>query len=103
MLIGDSPFEGDDEEELFDEILRKKLSYPARLGKESSKMLDAFLTRDPNKRLGCGRNGRADIVAHAFFAGLDWDKLEKREVSPETATFWWKHVLSRSLNALGSR
>jgi serine/threonine protein kinase len=82
MLIGDSPFEGDDEEELFDEILRKKLVYPPRLSAEAKALLDGFLTRDNNKRLGCGRNGRADIQGHPFFAGVDWDKLEKRQVTP---------------------
>lgn len=87
MLIGDSPFEGDDEEELFDEILRKKLKYPSRLSSESRELMDGLLTRDPNKRLGCGRNGRDDIVKHAFFAGIDWDKLEKCEVSSYVVFF----------------
>eukprot|EP00730_Choanoeca_flexa_P015844 TRINITY_DN7369_c0_g1_i2.p1 TRINITY_DN7369_c0_g1~~TRINITY_DN7369_c0_g1_i2.p1 ORF type:complete len:719 (+),score=205.10 TRINITY_DN7369_c0_g1_i2:158-2314(+) len=82
MLIGDSPFEGDDEEELFDEILRKKLAYPSRLDATCRKLLDGLLVRDPNKRLGCGRNGRSDIQGHPFFAGMDWDKLEKREITP---------------------
>lgn len=82
-MVGDSPFEGDDEEELFAEILRKKLKYPSRLSPEARGILDGFLVRDPNKRLGCGRNGREDIVKHSFFAGMDWDKLEKREVRSE--------------------
>lgn len=82
MLIGDSPFEGDDEEELFDEILKKSLKYPSRIADPSKKLLDGFLTRNPNKRLGCGRNGKADIQGHPFFSGLDWEKLEKREIAP---------------------
>lgn len=80
MLVGDSPFEGEDEEELFDQILHKKVNYPSRLDAAAKSLLDGFLNRDPKSRLGCSRTGRDDIKAHPFFAKINWEKLEKREV-----------------------
>lgn len=80
MLVGDSPFQGDDEDELFEQILKMKVVYPKRLDTTSCALLDGFLTREPEGRLGCGRDGRSNIMSHAFFAGIDWTKLEKREV-----------------------
>ncbi|KAJ2785142.1 hypothetical protein H4R18_000730 [Coemansia javaensis] len=42
----------------------------------------AFLNKDPHLRLGCGASGYADIKAHPFFASLDWDRIEARQLSP---------------------
>ena len=80
MLVGDSPFEGDDEEELFDQILKKKVEYPKRLDDVSKSLLNSFLDRNPKTRLGCSRDGKKEVMSHPFFAKIDWAKLEKREV-----------------------
>lgn len=80
MLVGDSPFEGEDEEELFDQILKKKVEFPKRLDDVSKSLLNSFLDRNPKTRLGCSRDGKKEIMSHPFFAKIDWEKLEKREV-----------------------
>lgn len=42
-----------------------------------------FLTKHPSRRLGCHpETGEKDIKDHAFFKGLDWGKLERRELKP---------------------
>lgn len=45
-------------------------------------MVEGLMTRDVSRRLGCGNNGKSNIQSHAFFATMDWDKLEKRAVEP---------------------
>lgn len=48
----------------------------------SQQFLSGWLTRDPTKRLGHGPTGEQDIRSHAWFDGLDWDKLEAKEIKP---------------------
>ncbi|XP_065113274.1 protein kinase C, eta, b [Paramisgurnus dabryanus] len=84
MLSGHAPFEADTEDELFECILRDEVIYSSWLSNEAEDILKGFLTRDPASRLGCTNRdgGEEAIAAHPFFAGLDWEKLNKREIRP---------------------
>lgn len=43
-----------------------------------------LMTRPPAKRLGCGPSGEKVIKKHPFFAVIDWNALEKRQLpAPE--------------------
>ncbi|XP_023476051.1 protein kinase C delta type isoform X4 [Equus asinus] len=78
MLIGQSPFHGDDEDELFESIRMDTPHYPRWITKESKDILEKLLERDPTKRLGVTGN----IKAHSFFKTINWTLLEKRAVEP---------------------
>nr|XP_018904831.1 PREDICTED: uncharacterized protein LOC109035592 isoform X2 [Bemisia tabaci] len=83
MLIGQSPFSGCDEDDLFWSICNEQPTYPRYLSVEAKKILQELLEKDATKRLGSVEtNSLGEITEHVFFRGLDWNKLERRELTP---------------------
>uniref|UniRef100_A0A8D3DUM5 Protein kinase C n=1 Tax=Scophthalmus maximus TaxID=52904 RepID=A0A8D3DUM5_SCOMX len=78
MLIGQSPFHGDDEDELFESIRMDTPHYPRWINKEAKDLLERLFERDPSRRLGIVGNVRL----HPFFKAFNWQALENREVEP---------------------
>ncbi|XP_077459062.1 protein kinase C delta type-like [Stigmatopora argus] len=78
MLIGQSPFQGDDEDELFESIRSDTPHYPRWISKEAKKLLELLFERDPTRRLGVVGNIRAE----PFFKSINWPTLEKRQEEP---------------------
>ncbi|KAL2099024.1 hypothetical protein ACEWY4_005504 [Coilia grayii] len=84
MLSGHAPFEAENEDELFEAILNEDITYAPWLSKDAVSILQEFLTKNPTRRLGCiaADGGEQAIVSHAFFADINWDKLNRREIEP---------------------
>jgi serine/threonine protein kinase len=82
FLVGDSPFEADEDDELFDQICNLAVEWPAKMEPPAKDFVDKLLDRNPTTRIGCGPNGKANIQKHAFFAGLDWVKMAARQIPP---------------------
>ncbi|XP_051752315.1 protein kinase C, delta a [Ctenopharyngodon idella] len=78
MLIGQSPFHGDDEDELFESIRMDTPHYPRWITVDTRDMLERLFERDPSRRLGIVGN----IRGHQFFKTVNWPALERKEVEP---------------------
>uniref|UniRef100_A0A6Q2YBR5 Protein kinase C n=1 Tax=Esox lucius TaxID=8010 RepID=A0A6Q2YBR5_ESOLU len=78
MLIGQSPFHGDDEDELFESIRMDTPHYPRWITKEAKDLMERLFERDSTRRLGVVGN----IRSHPFFKTISWPALERREVDP---------------------
>ncbi|XP_037098153.1 protein kinase C eta type isoform X1 [Syngnathus acus] len=84
MLQGHAPFEAANEDELFEAILNEEVAYAPWLSAESVAILKAFLTKNPDKRLGCvqSEGGEIAVTSHAFFRNISWEMLNRRAIEP---------------------
>ncbi|XP_052131431.1 serine/threonine-protein kinase N isoform X5 [Frankliniella occidentalis] len=82
MLVGESPFPGDDEEEVFDSIVNDEVRYPRFLSLESIAIMRRLLRKNPERRLGSSERDAEDVKKQAFFRHIAWDDLLLRRVKP---------------------
>ncbi|CAO3622555.1 unnamed protein product [Cunninghamella blakesleeana] len=82
MLLGQSPFKGEDEDEIFDAILEDEILYPINMSKNCVSICQKLLERNPNRRLGSGKTDGLEIRQHPFFSGVNWDDISAKKVTP---------------------
>eukprot|EP00127_Corallochytrium_limacisporum_P005692 Clim_evm71s210 gene=Clim_evmTU71s210 len=82
MVCGQPPFDGDNEDELFDSILHEDIAFPDDLDRACLLAVRGFLTRPVSRRLGCGRLGMRDVQRHPFFKSIDWEAMQELRVEP---------------------
>ncbi|NXF55134.1 PKN2 kinase, partial [Oceanites oceanicus] len=82
MLVGESPFPGDDEEEVFDSIVNDEVRYPRFLSSEALSIIRKLLRKCPERRLGAGEKDAEEIKIQTFFKEIDWDALFARTLKP---------------------
>ncbi|KZT28872.1 hypothetical protein NEOLEDRAFT_1145622 [Neolentinus lepideus HHB14362 ss-1] len=82
MLLGQSPFHGDDEDEIFDAILEDEPLYPITMPRDAVSVLQKLLTRDPQRRLGSGKDDAEEIKRHPFFKDVNWDDIMNKRIPP---------------------
>ncbi|KAB1280293.1 Serine/threonine-protein kinase N3 [Camelus dromedarius] len=82
MLVGECPFPGDTEEEVFDCIVNADAPYPRFLSLQGLDLIHKLLQKCPEKRLGAGERDAEEIKAQPFFRTTDWQALLARAVRP---------------------
>lgn len=104
MMVGQPPFEAENEDELFQSILKENVVYPKWISEEAVSILVGFMAKNPDERLGCvAANGREEAIkAHPFFHSIDWEALEERKVKPpfrpKIVSFFFRMYGSFSFN-----
>lgn len=82
MVLGQSPFRGEDEDEIFDAILADEPRYPITLPGNCVSILTQLLTREPERRLGSGPRDAEEIMAHPYFANVNFDDIYHKRIPP---------------------
>uniref|UniRef100_A0A673Y7P8 protein kinase C n=1 Tax=Salmo trutta TaxID=8032 RepID=A0A673Y7P8_SALTR len=82
MLVGESPFPGDDEEEVFDSIVNDEVRYPRFLSTEAIAIMRRLLRRNPERRLGSGEKNADEVKKQPLFRSMDWEALLQRRLPP---------------------
>ncbi|KAI2607440.1 uncharacterized protein GGS25DRAFT_333675 [Hypoxylon fragiforme] len=82
MLLQQSPFRGEDEDEIYDAILADEPLYPIHMPRESVSILQKLLTRDPDQRLGSGPTDAQEVMSQPFFRNIVWDDIYNKRVQP---------------------
>ncbi|XP_032163681.1 serine/threonine-protein kinase N3 isoform X2 [Mustela erminea] len=82
MLVGECPFPGDTEEEVFDCIVNADAPYPHFLSVQGLELIQKLLQKCPEQRLGAGEQDAEEIKTQPFFSTTDWQALLARTVQP---------------------
>lgn len=82
MLVGESPFPGDDEEEVFDSIVHDEVRYPTFLSVEAVAIMRRLLRKNPERRLGTSEKDADDVKKQAFFRNISWEDLLAKKLKP---------------------
>ncbi|XP_069870873.1 serine/threonine-protein kinase N3 isoform X3 [Dipodomys merriami] len=82
MLVGECPFPGDTEEEVFECIVNADAPYPHFLSVQGLELIQKLLQKCPEKRLGAGELDAEEIKVQPFFRAVDWQALLTRTAQP---------------------
>ncbi|KAF5538428.1 kinase C [Fusarium phyllophilum] len=82
MLLQQSPFRGEDEDEIYDAILADEPLYPIHMPRDSVSILQKLLTREPDQRLGSGPTDAQEVMSQPFFRNINWDDIYHKRVQP---------------------
>ncbi|TGZ68455.1 hypothetical protein CRM22_004257 [Opisthorchis felineus] len=82
MLVGECPFPGDSEEEIFENITTQEVRYPRYLSMEATVIMRRLMRRNVNQRLGSSSEDAAEVKRQPFFRNLDFDALLERKIPP---------------------
>lgn len=82
MLLQQSPFRGEDEDEIYDAILADEPLYPIAMPRDSVSILQKLLTREPDQRLGSGPTDAQEIMSQPFFRNIVWDDIYHKRLEP---------------------
>ena len=82
MLTALPPFYSQNTSVMYQRILGGTLTFPDIVAEDARSLIEGFLDRNPETRLGSGPDGFENVKAHPYFADLDWDRVESRDYQP---------------------
>ncbi|SCV01611.1 LANO_0F12618g1_1 [Lachancea nothofagi CBS 11611] len=82
MLLCQSPFSGDDEDEVFNAILTDEPLYPIDMAGDIVQIFQGLLTKDPERRLGAGPRDASEVMSEPFFRNINFEDILNKRIQP---------------------
>lgn len=82
MLLCQSPFKGDDEDDIFNAIEHDDVRYPISMPRQTVLVLQALLTKDSTQRLGSSERDALEIMEHPYFQDVNFDDVLNMRIQP---------------------
>lgn len=82
MMCGCLPFDNSDHDVLFNQIKMSDLKFRRNISNEAKSLLTGLLEKNPLNRLGGGPDDVKEIMAHPFFASINWSDLFQKKIVP---------------------
>ncbi|KAH9827672.1 cAMP-dependent protein kinase type 2 [Teratosphaeria destructans] len=81
MLAGFTPFwDSGSPLKIYENILKGRVKYPPYIHPDAQDLLSKLITADLTKRLGNLHGGSKDVMQHAWFAEVTWERLAKKDI-----------------------
>ncbi|KAL9032008.1 MAG: hypothetical protein Q9196_000021 [Gyalolechia fulgens] len=81
MLCGFTPFwDAGSHMKIYENILKGKVKYPPYIHPDAQDLLQRLITSDLTKRLGNLHAGSKDVMDHAWFAEVTWERLARKDI-----------------------
>lgn len=81
MLCGFTPFwDGGSPLKIYENIMKGKVKYPPYIHPDAQDLLQKLITPDLTKRLGNLHGGSKDVMNHAWFVEVTWDRLARKDI-----------------------
>ncbi|CDW75605.1 UNKNOWN [Stylonychia lemnae] len=78
LLTGVTPFQGKNHDEVFSNILERKIKFPPYMEREAVDLIDKLLAFNPEARIGY--NNFIQLKQHPYFREIDFKKIKSREI-----------------------
>ncbi|GJM96380.1 hypothetical protein PR202_ga13208 [Eleusine coracana subsp. coracana] len=81
LIVGIPPFNAEHPQNIFDNILNRKIPWPhvpKEMSFEARDLIDKLLTEDPQR---LGANGASEVKQHPFFKDISWDTLARQKAA----------------------
>ncbi len=82
MLTGLPPFYTTNRDDLFEKIKFGSLKFPSSFSPAVRNLLEGLFQKNPDKRLGSGKEDSKPIKEHPWFSPVNWTALFNKEIKP---------------------
>lgn len=82
MLVGQTPFLDENENQMYQNICKGEVNYPPFIDQITRDLLQGLFQVEPSKRLGSTTAGAEEIKNHPWFSGIEWSKVYNHRYQP---------------------